>query len=261
MRRLIVAIALIAALVAAPMANAGPKKRCSHVTAADFRPFSKAVWDKDRWERGKPRPKELAGYKRKRRCAAGAGHRSAIEARWGRDRLRYGRYRHVRLRRANINRVWGPPIWAPDWSTPPGSQMSLELIAALAEKTGDLMGFDIPGVTMAQMTIEESIRRPASAGVDAGGTIGYGLWAITWPHSNWALAKHGWSYVTDMWNPVRNAVAMVEVYRGRVLEGRSGTSAWYGSRGVTCWGCHYRGNLDLRLYLNGMTLREVLRTS
>lgn len=226
-------------------------ERC---TAAEFRPHSKRVWAPDRWRRGNPKPKAVAVYRRAVRCAVGPGHRKAITARWARERERYFQRRERELRRRNIDRVWGPVLWAPNWSTPPGSQLPMHVIAALAEKAGDLVGADVPGVTMAQVTKGESISRPASAGVDAGGTIGYGLWAITWPFANDILARYGWRYAPDMWNPVRNAIAMAEIYK------RQGIRAWYGTRHVTCWGCHYRGRFDLRLVLGGKTLRQAVRS-
>jgi hypothetical protein len=106
---------------------------------------------------------------------------------------------------------------------------------------------------MEQMTIGESGRRPGSAGVDPGGrSVGYGLWAITSPFSNWVLAKHGWGY-RDMFNPVRNAVAMAEIY------GAQGLGAWYGDGFVTNRNAHYRGRFDIRLVLGGLSFRRALR--
>jgi len=102
------------------------------------------------------------------------------------------------------------------------------------------------------MTKGESARRPGAAGVDVGGTVGYGLWAITSPFANGILARWGWSY-EDMLNPVRNAVAMAEIYAAQ------GIGAWYGDGFVTHRDLHYRGRFDLRLVLGGLTFRRALR--
>jgi hypothetical protein len=257
MRRIIMAVALVLLLGTGPaQAQDRPTTTTAcgphSLIAAEFAPFSSRVWALERWRRGAPRPRTLRAYRHKLRCAAGPNHRRVMQNRWGRDRLRYGRHRHVQLRLADINRVWGPPIWAPDWSTPPGSQLPPYVIAALAEKTGDLLGIDVPGWTMAQMTQGESIRRPASAGVDPGGTIGVGLHAITTTFNDHHLARFGWSYMPDMWNPVRNTVIMALGYE------ENGLGGWYGNDYVTCWDCHYRGRFDLRLVLNGLTLRQAI---
>lgn len=73
--------------------HAGPQPRC---TAAAFRPFSAAVWNKHRWRREKPRHRAILAKHRRLECA-GAGARKAMLARWQRDRLRFGRYRAFRL--------------------------------------------------------------------------------------------------------------------------------------------------------------------
>lgn len=100
-------------------------KRCDHVTAQSARAFVDAVWDRDRWQRGKPHRREVRAYRHKLRCAAGAGHRRAIENHWGRERLRYGRYRHRQQVLADYL----------DAITPPGAA-TLEAIAA-CESGGD----------------------------------------------------------------------------------------------------------------------------
>lgn len=64
------------------------------ITAGQFAPFSAKVWNLERWQRGKPGAKAIDAYRHKLRCAAGPGHRRAMQNRWGRDRLRYGRHRH-----------------------------------------------------------------------------------------------------------------------------------------------------------------------
>jgi hypothetical protein len=64
------------------------------VTAKQFAPFSAKVWNLDRWRRGKPKPAVFAAYQRKLDCAAGPGHRQAMQNQWSRDRGRYDRHRH-----------------------------------------------------------------------------------------------------------------------------------------------------------------------
>jgi hypothetical protein len=125
------------------------------------------------------------------------------------------------------------------------------VIAALAERAGEVVGVDVPGWTMEQVTVGESGRRPGSAGHDLGGTDGYGLFAITRPFADSILAKWGWSY-EGMWNPAFNAIAMAEIYKAQ------GIGAWYGVSHVTDWSRHYRGRFDLRLVLGGRTLRQVV---
>lgn len=125
------------------------------------------------------------------------------------------------------------------------------VIAALAERAGDALGVDVPGWTMAQMTIGESGRRPGSAGVDPGGrSAGYCLWAITTPFSDDIVAPLG-GYEA-LWNPVKCAAAMVAVYA------RQGLGAWYGDGYVTHPNAHYRGRFDLRLVLGGKTFKQAL---
>lgn len=219
-----------------------------HVTAAQFAPFSHRVWKAERWQRGRPDAKAIRAYRHALTCAAGPGHRHAIRATWRRDRHRYFAHRRSRLDALSINHVW-EAHWAPDWS---GPTLPDYVIAALAEEAGDYIGADVPGLTMAQMTVGESGGRPGSAGVDVGGTRGYGLWAITWPHADAYLARYGWTY-EDMWNPVRNAVIMAEMYADR------GTAPWYGDDYVTDWDAHYTGRFDLRLVLGGLSFAQALR--
>lgn len=126
------------------------------------------------------------------------------------------------------------------------------VLAALAEKAGDALEVDVPGWTMAQMTIGESGSRPGSAGVDPGGaSAGYGLWAITTPFSDDIVAPLG-GYA-EMLNPVNNAAAMTAIYA------RQGLGAWYGDSYVTSTSAHYEGRFDLRLVLGGLSFREAIR--
>lgn len=217
------------------------------VTASQFRPWASKVWDLEDWRRGRPAPQILRVFHGKLQCAAGPGHRKAMLAIWRADRQRFYAHRRSQLAALNIDHRWAPH-WAPDWS---GPTLPPYLIAALAEEAGKVVGVDVPGWTMEQVTEGESTRRPGSAAVDIGGTKGYGLWAITWPFANDILARYGWSY-EEMWNPVPNAIVMAEIFA------RQGIRAWYGIRFVTDWNRHYRGDFDLRLVLGGKTLRQVI---
>ncbi len=71
-----------------------PPPQC---TAKAFRPFSAAVWDLDQWERGKPPRKTILAQRQRLRCAPSPSHRQAMRKTWGADKLRYGRYRALRL--------------------------------------------------------------------------------------------------------------------------------------------------------------------
>lgn len=218
------------------------------MTASQFRPWASKIWALERWERGAPSPSVLRAFHRKLRCAAGPGHRTAMLTTWRADRRRFFHHRGAQLAELNIDHRWAAH-WAPDWS---GPTLPPYEIAALAEEAGKVVGVDVPGWTMEQVTEGESTRRPGSAAVDVGGTVGWGLWAITDPFANALLAKHGWTY-EDMLDPVPNAIIMAEMY------GERGIAPWYGIRFVTCWSCHYRGRFDLRLVLGGKTLRQAMR--
>ncbi len=242
-------------LVTLLLAFAGPAQASPHVGVGCFRAvtakqavgLAEVVWSPSKWKRGAPKDAVLAAHRHQVRCAKGPGHRAAIKHRWEVDRAAFYRHRRAMLAAWSIDYRW-PAHWAPDWS---GPTLPPYVIAALAEKAGETLGVDVPGWTMEQMTIGESGRRPGSAAVDPGGTRGYGLWAVTWPFSDPIIAKYGWSY-DDMWNPVRNAVAMAEIYA------RQGLGAWYGNGYVTSTNAHYRGHFDLRLVLGGLTLRQAL---
>lgn len=122
--------------------------------------------------------------------------------------------------------------WAPDYG---GYAMPPRDIAKLAEWAG---GGRVPGWTMQQVTEGESGGRPGSAGVDPGGTKGYGLWAITSPFANSLVAPYG-GYEA-MWNPVLNALVMAKMYP----TGWSGGSPWYGTSHVSDYNKHYTGKLQ-----------------
>ncbi len=228
------------------------------MTVKQVSPFIARVWDLERWERGAPRPAAFATQRRHIFCAAGPGHRKAIARRWERDKRRYNQHRHRQLARHNINHQWQGAFYPSSaWEELP--QLPPYVIAALAEKAGDVLGVDVPGWTMAQMTIGESYRKPGSAGVDPGGTRGFGLWAVTtgFSFNDELVARFdgvsGPPRYEAMWNPVKNSAAMA------LILGSQGTGAWYGDRGVTCWDCHYRGHFDLRLVLGGLSFRKALR--
>lgn len=148
--------------------------------------------------------------------------------------------------KGNINHRYRPH-WAPDYG---GQTLPSYVVAALAEAAG------APGRTMEQVTRGESgahrknTARPGSAGVDPGGTKGYGMWAITWPYANSIVRKYG-GY-PEMWNPVKNAAAMKEVLAS------NGLGAWYGDSHVTGSNLHYTGKYDIRNALGGMSFKEAL---
>ena len=123
------------------------------------------------------------------------------------------------------------PHWAPDYG---GYVMPARDIAKLAEWAGRGR---VPGWTMQQVTVGESGGRPGSAGVDPGGTKGYGLWAITSPFANNLVSRYG-GYEA-MWNPVANAQVMAAMYP----TGWSGGSPWYGTSHVSDYNKHYTGKM------------------
>jgi hypothetical protein len=127
----------------------------------------------------------------------------------------------------NINHQWAPH-WAPDFG---GPTLPFFEVAALAEWAG------MPGRTMAQIAKGESGLRPGSAGVDPGGTKGYGLWAITSPFNDALVSKFG-GY-EEMWNPVKNALAAASIYRSQ------GIGAWYGTQYLTDPNAHYGGKFNI----------------
>lgn len=114
-----------------------------------------------------------------------------------------------------------------DWG---GEQLPHNVIAALAESVG------VPGETMADVTVGESNGRPGATGVDPGGTKGFGLWMITNGYNDAIIAKYGGE--TQMRNPINNAKAMAEIYKGAPYG--LGTSKWYGANGAVD-GQHYEG--------------------
>ena len=119
-----------------------------------------------------------------------------------------------------------------------GRTLPADVIAALAESAGRTLGVDVPGETMAQVTIGESSQEPGSHGFDPNGvTQGYGLWSITTVYNDDLVAPFG-GY-GQMLNPIKNALVMAEIYR------RQGIGAWYGTKYVTNWNQHYTGRLPL----------------
>lgn len=219
--------------------NSSKQSTPKNCTIVAFRPFSSAVWRLTIWERGKP-PQRVIRAQRKRLHCAPPAHRAAMQRTWRRDKTAYWHYRK-RMLRQNINHQWAPH-WAPDYG---GPALQFEVTAALMEAAG------MPGVTMAQISQGESGMRPGSAGVDPGGTAGYGLLAVTRPFANAIVAKYG-GYEA-MWNPVRNVAAASEIYQSQ------GIGAWYGTGYVTSWDAHYHGNFDLKSVLGGLTFEQALR--
>ena len=132
---------------------------------------------------------------------------------------------------ASINRVFAEHNSANgDWG---GPSLPFNTIASLAEAAGDSLGINVPGITMAQMTEGESGGRPGATGIDPGGTKGLGLWMITTGYNDELIAKYGGEQ--QMLNPVKNALAMAEIY------GSQGQGAWYGDGGVTDRNAHWTG--------------------
>jgi hypothetical protein len=163
-----------------------------------------------------------------------------MKHRWRSARAAYFAHRGEMLRR-DINHVWAAH-WAPDYS---GPTIPFNVAAALFEAAG------MPGVTMAQVGEGESGLRPGSAGVDAGGTVGYGILAVTSPFADSIVAKYG-GYKA-MLNPVKNAAAAGEIYRSQ------GLGAWYGTGFVTSPDAHYHGRLDLSAVLGGDSFLRALQ--
>ena len=131
----------------------------------------------------------------------------------------------------SINHVFGSNNEsAGDFS---GATLPMKTIASLAEAAGRAVGIDVPGWTMAQVTIGESGRRPGAMGTDPGGTRGLGLWQITTGYNDDLIARFGGEQ--QMFNPVKNALAMAEIYK------RQGYGAWYGTSAVTDTNAHFHG--------------------
>jgi hypothetical protein len=208
-------------------------------TAKAFREFSADVWNPSRWSRGMP-PGKIIAAERKMLACAGPGNRVAMKHRWAVDRHAYFVYRHMIMAR-NIDHRWAAH-WAPDYS---GPTLPFNVAAALFEAAG------MPGVTMAQVAKGESGLRPGSAGVDPGGTVGYGTLAVTSPFADSIVGRLG-GY-NEMLNPVKNAAAAAEIYHS------NGLGAWYGTGYVTGTNLHYHGHLDLRKYLGGLSFRQAVR--
>jgi len=86
----------------------------------------------------------------------------------------------------------------------------------------------LPGKTFAQIAHGESNFYPGIFGVDPGGTIGRGLWAITSGVGNDAMINR-YGGPGAMFNPLVNAKVAKEIYEGA---GRT-ISPWYGTKFVT----------------------------
>ena len=85
----------------APAAHPNPLPQgCEQgITAAQVKPFARAVWNPDKWERGKPPENVLAAHRRHLRCAAGPGHRKAIKRFWRAEKREFGEHRRNMLER------------------------------------------------------------------------------------------------------------------------------------------------------------------
>jgi hypothetical protein len=71
-----------------------PPRSC---TAATFKAFSAKVWSRGNWKRGKPKKTTITAKGKRLHCAPSASHRKAMARTWRTDKLRYGRYRALRL--------------------------------------------------------------------------------------------------------------------------------------------------------------------
>lgn len=84
----------------------------------------------------------------------------------------------------------------------------------------------LPGRLFGQIAHGESGFYPGIYGVDPGGSVGYGLWAITKPFNDALVAKYG-GY-EQMLNPLKNAKVAKAIY-----DQAGGISPWYGTKYVT----------------------------
>jgi hypothetical protein len=101
--------------------------------------------------------------------------------------------------------------------------------AALHEAVG------LPGVSFAQENRGESALNPRAIGHDPGGTTGLGLDQITTKYNDDVIRRFGGRQA--MLNPVNSALG------ARLIYDRQGPGAWYGTKYVTGWNQHYKGNL------------------
>lgn len=94
-----------------PACSSGP------VSAAEFRPWAKAVWGLERWRRGDPKASTIAAYHAKLRCAAGPRNRQAMQEDWHRKQSIYFAHRHKMLWLAEFKPFVYPDgtRWAVPW--------------------------------------------------------------------------------------------------------------------------------------------------
>ena len=101
MRRLTVAVALIAALVWAATsttASSQPEKhrKTCHETVQKFRPWSAKVWSTDRWRRKAPKDSTIAAYRHKLSCAVSPIHRGLMKGTWRSDKKAFYSHRSAK---------------------------------------------------------------------------------------------------------------------------------------------------------------------
>jgi hypothetical protein len=221
------------------------------VTAQQFRPWSAEVWRLDRWMRERPMATTIATYRERLACAAGTGHRAAIRRRWGRDRAAFYRHRRSILAQ-NINHVWASAVY-PEAAWFSLAELKPEVAAALAEKAGEVTGTEMPGWTMVQVSKGEGDLKPGSRSIDDG----FGWLAITAPFGdNLGVPQLGGYW--QMLNPVKCADVAARMWGSQPNHfGPGGT--WHGSAFVTDPDKHYRGQLDLRRWLGGLTFAQALK--
>lgn len=217
-----------------------------YVTAKEFTPFSKAVWKEGPLGSKGASEKAIAAQRKKLKCAAGDGHRIAMQKRWRSDKKSFYKNRE-KLKRLFINYTWDGSVYpSSSWFTLP--KLKPYVAAALAEAAGDYTGTNMPGWTMMQVSLGEGALRPGSRSADDG----WGWLAITRPHADgYGVYKLG-GYEA-MLNPVKNA------YIASLMYGDRGISPWYGTGHVTCTSCHYHGKFDIRDALGGLTYVQALR--
>lgn len=86
------------------------------ITAGEFKPFAKRVWDLVHWERKQPGQKILDAYSHKLMCSAGPGHKASMKKQWSKLKTTFYKYRKGALWRRQFK-----PFVYPDgkhWAVP-----------------------------------------------------------------------------------------------------------------------------------------------
>lgn len=93
---------------AASITGPKPPPGCAKfVTLPEFRPFSRAVWALEKWDRGMPPHKVIAAERKMLRCSQGPGHRKAMKHRWRADQIAYFDHRQDELWRVRVTPFYG----------------------------------------------------------------------------------------------------------------------------------------------------------